>query len=154
MNKLFGILILAILMFSLESCEKKKIEVKSLDFSYADDISGTYVGTRRRDLGPYAPSEHQNIIFDTIVVEITDHRNSRTCEFRLDIWDEPIILRPDMTYTTTFQFKTEHGHHDWGELSIKDGVFRYAEYYRLWWKKYYDVPQWHKVLHLVLEKQE
>lgn len=154
MNKLLGVFILVMISFSMGSCKKQKIEVESFDFSYADDIEGTYIGIRRQDYGPYSPNAIHQVSYDTVIVEISDHRNSKTCKFKFDLWDDYIVLRPNMTFYTNYRYNTNYGNHKLGELSIKNGIFRYSEYYKLQWDKYNDALSWHKVLNLVLVKQE
>lgn len=77
-------------------CKKNKFEHKSPDFSYADDISGTYIGTRTKDNPSWwgaPPGAIQKV--DTITVIVEDRRTNSVCGFHIDYFDKEFIIRPN-----------------------------------------------------------
>ena len=96
MNKATNIIALFFIILLVLGCKKEQFEHGPIDFKYADNIAGTYIGIRTKD-GPIywtAPEGALNPI-DTITVVVEDHRTDKVCSFYIDYFDNEFIVKPN-----------------------------------------------------------
>src|SRR5690554_7178928 len=80
----------------LVACKKESFEHKAIDFAFADDIAGTYYGTRFRENVMWwgAPPGTINH-YDSVTVIVEDRREGNLCKFYISYFDEEFIVKPD-----------------------------------------------------------
>lgn len=95
MNK--AILFSSVLILTLlaTGCKKEKFEHKPIDFSYADDIAGTYVGVRTKHPLYWGgnPATFQPV--DTVTVIVEDRRTDKVCIFHIGYFNKEFIIKPN-----------------------------------------------------------
>ncbi len=130
MNK--AILFSSVLILTLltTGCKKDKFEHKPIDFSYADDLAGTYVGVRKKD-GPLywgsPPGTYQSI--DTITVIVEDRRTEKVCTFHIGYFNKEYIIKPNK-YFINESTTSGGGSNSYRETYVgyfKDGILYYSK---------------------------
>ena len=114
------------------SCKKKHFVHQPINFSFADSIAGTYVGTRYTFVGPWTFTPP---VVDTISVEVLDKRTDKICTFYIDCFDEEIILREDKKFTTKWRYMEASGGDPFTQEDVTKSEFSgdtllYTENYR------------------------
>ena len=95
MNNLSNIIAISFVIFIAFGCKKDKFEHKPINFSYADDIAGTYVGLRTKHPLYWGgnPATFQPV--DTITVIVEDRRTDKVCNFYISYFNKEFMIKPD-----------------------------------------------------------
>lgn len=126
------IAILGVILLAF-GCKKNQFKQKHFDFSYADDIAGTYVGIRTLD-GPvyWGMPPGTMDLSDTITVVVEDRRTDKVCSFYIDYLEKEFNVQPDGVFIdeqiiSDPDVDTYYGY-------FKDGVLYYSKrtnYYKV-----------------------
>lgn len=150
MNKITKITAISILILFTLSCKKEEFDQGPIDFSYADDIAGTYIGIRTKNGPTYwgAPPGLLNLK-DTITVVVEDRRTDKVCSFYIDYFDKEFMVNPSFVFIN--EQSNSGGGYSVGQTYygyFNEGVLHYSQR-----TEYYKYPQVFYPVKLKLYKQ-
>lgn len=119
MNRFTKTIAILGVIFLAFGCEKDQFKHKHFDFSYADNIAGTYVGIRKFHTPGKAP------ISGTITVVVEDRRSDKVCNFYIDYFNREFNVKPNGVFED--KLILSEGTVDTYNGYFKDGILYYSQ---------------------------